>query len=86
MIPKGEVNYMTAKERKNLYIALILSIIFIVLITTAVFIKLYVIALGLFKENQELNKAIDVKNSQIADLEENCRDLYVQVEELKHEN
>lgn len=70
MIPKGEVNYMTAKERKNLYIALILSIIFIVLITTAVFIKLYVIALGLFKENQELNKAIDVKNSQIADLVE----------------
>ena len=84
MIPKGEVNYIKPKEKRNLYILFILSIIFIIFITTAVFIKLYIMAIELYKENQELNKAIEMKNSQISDLEENCKDLFIELEEIKY--
>lgn len=34
-------------------------------------------------ENAELTKAIEMKNSMISDLEENCKDLYIEIENLK---
>lgn len=83
MIPKGEVNYIKPKEKRNLYILFILSIIFIIAITTAVFIKLYINLIELYTENQELNKVIEMKNSQIADLEENLKDLFIENQNLK---
>lgn len=38
---------------------------------------------ALILENQELNKAIEIKNNMISDLEENCKDLFIENQELK---
>jgi hypothetical protein len=37
----------------------------------------------LVKENEKLSKCIEYQKSVIADLEENCRDLYIKNEKLK---
>lgn len=39
---------------------------------------------ALNKEKQALEDLTETQSSMIADLEENCKDLYIQVEELKY--
>ena len=38
---------------------------------------------ALKKEKQELEQVIEKQNSMISDLEENCKDLYIEIENLK---
>jgi len=85
MQPKkySEVNYIANKPKKPLWIAVILILIFFIVLQIAIIVKLTIEDLSLIKENEKLNKVIEMKNSQIADLEENCKDLFIENQNLK---
>ena len=55
----------------------------IALIISITCMKLGIENEALILENTELNKAIEMKNSQIADLEENLKDLFIENQNLK---
>ena len=66
------------------------SILIAVLIITALISCFYNMKLAIKYEamnieKQELDKTIEGKNSMISDLEENCKELFIQIEELKEE-
>lgn len=77
------VNYIAVKQRKHLWISAIIALILLIAIHLAVTIKCFVVAIQLTLENQELNELIQTKNSMISDLEENCKDLFIENQNLK---
>ena len=87
MKAKGEVTYITVKDSINrdfkrlLMFSIAMTII--ALIISIACMKLGIENEALQLENKQLNKVIEMKNSQIADLEENCKDLFVELETLK---
>lgn len=90
MKPMGEVNYIAVKDSINRDFK-ILSKVSIGMTIIALIISIACMKLGIENdslkiENKELSKAIEMKDSMIADLEENCSELFVQVEELKYGN
>lgn len=66
----SEVNYIAVKEKRNLTIAFIISIILIILLNLAVIIKLSIEAVKLTMENQDLKSLIETQKSQLADIQE----------------
>ena len=89
MKSKGEVTYIpnTTMNKLKRYIV-IQTIGIVVLGAIGIYMCIQSIKLAakvdsLILENEELNKAIEMKNSQISDLEENCKDLFVENQELK---
>lgn len=82
----GEVNYIQTKQRKPLFIAIILILILFMTLQIAIITKLAIELTSLYKENESLKGLVDMKSSQVADLEENCKDLFIQLEELKYGN
>ena len=83
MKPKGEVNYIAIKQRKPLWIAIILILIFLMTLETLVTVKCFIELASIHKENQTLLKVIEMKDSMISDLEENCKDLFIENQNLK---
>ena len=79
----SEVNYIPVKEKRNLTIAFIIAIILIIILNVSIIIKLSMETVKLTMENQELNKVIEMKDSMISDLEENCKDLFIENQNLK---
>ena len=83
MEPKGKVNYIAIKERRNLWITLIICLILISCIGISLIVKLFVEVYNLTMENQALKNIIEMKDSMISDLEYNCDSLYNQLETLE---
>lgn len=81
MKPKGEINYIPVKEKRNLTIAFIIAIILVILLNLSIIIKLSIESVELTIQNQELNKIIQMKNSFIADLQEDNINLQKKLEE-----
>ena len=72
---------------KDLKIQSVIIAILIILALTVCFkaIRLAIDYETLNKEKQALEELTEMQSSMIADLEENCKDLFIQVEELKEE-
>ena len=70
MIPKGEVNYIHIKQRKPLWIIIILGLIFFMTLETLVTVKCFIELASLYKENEVLKGVIEMKDSMIADIQE----------------
>ena len=75
-----EVNYIAVKESINRDFK-ILSIFSTAMTIIALILSIACMKLGvenevLQQENEELNQLMEMKNSQISDLEENLRELY----------
>lgn len=91
MKPKGEIIYMPNTTIKEIKIAVhIISAIAIIvaiigIVVCAKHIKLGIKYEALNKEKQTLEDLTEMQSSMIADLEENCKDLFIQIEELKEE-
>ena len=83
MKPKGEVNYIHRKQKKPLWIAIILILIFFITLETIICLKSIFEGIRLYRENQTLLKVIEMKDSMIADLEENLKDLFIENQNLK---
>lgn len=77
------VNYIAVKQRKPLWIAIILLLIFFITLETIICLKSIFEGIRLYRENQTLLKVIEMKDSMIADLEENCKDLFVENQNIK---
>ena len=83
---KREKNKLESEINTNFKVLRRISIamtIIIALIISIACMKLGIENETLILENEQLNKAIEMKNSQIADLEENCKNLYIVIENLK---
>lgn len=83
---KREKNKLESEINTNFKVLRRISIamtIIIALIISIACMKLGIENETLILENEQLNKAIEMKNSQIADLEENCKNLYIDIENLK---
>ena len=91
MKPKGEITYMPNTTIKEIKIAVhIISAIAIIvaiigIVVCAKHIKLGIKYEALNQKKQELEDLTEMQSSMIADLEENCKDLFIQLEELKEE-
>lgn len=91
MKPKGEITYIpntTIKEIKIAVhiisaIAIIVCIIGIVLGANLMILSAEYEALN--QEKQALEDLTEMQSSMIADLEENCKDLYIEIERLRYE-
>lgn len=72
MKPKkySEVNYIHIKQRKPLWIAIILLLIFFITLETIICLKSIFEGIRLYRENQTLVKVIEMKDSMISDLQE----------------
>ena len=80
------VNYIQTKQRKPLWIASVLILIAFIVIQMIIILKCITELTVLYHENKDLNQLLDTKKSQVSDLEENCKDLFKHLEELKYEN
>ena len=83
MKPKGEVNYIAVKQRKPLWIAIILLLIFFITLETIICLKSIFEGIRLYRENEDLKSLIETQKSMISDLEENCKDLCIENQNLK---
>lgn len=83
MKPKGEVNYIAVKQRKPLWIAIILLLIFFITLETIICLKSIFEGIRLYRENEDLKSLIETQKSMISDLEENCKDLFIENQNLK---
>lgn len=82
MKPKGEITYIPDTTIKEIKIAVhIISAIAI--IVCARYIRLGIKYEALNQEKQALEGLAKMQSSMIADLEVNCRDLYIEIENLK---
>lgn len=66
----------------------VMTVVIIVLVILALIIcfgsmKLAIDYEALNKEKQSLEELAEMQNSMITDLEENCKDLYIEIENLK---
>ena len=86
-----EANYVAMRDKtlkeikRDFKIQTILMIILVILSLYVCFrsMKLAVDYEALEKEKQALEDTVEMQSSMIADLEENCKDLYVQLENEK---
>ena len=89
MKSKGEITYIPDTTMNKLKRYIVIQIIGIVVLgAIGIYMCINCMKLAgevdsLILENEELNKAIEMKNSQISDLEENCKDLFIENQELK---
>ena len=83
MKPKGEVNYIAVKQRKPLWIAIILLLIFFITLETIICLKSIFEGIRLYRENEDLKSLIETQKSMISYLEENCKDLFIENQNLK---
>lgn len=81
MKPKGEVNYIAIKQRKPLWIAIILVLIFFIIFQIIIITKLTINVIKLNDENNDLKRIIQMKDSMMADLQESNIDLQKKLEE-----
>lgn len=90
MKPKGEITYIPNTTIKEIKIAVhIISAIAIIvaiigIVVCAKHIKLGIKYEALNKEKQALEGLTEMQSSMISDLEENCKDLYIEIESLKY--
>ncbi len=76
----------TLNEIKKIFKAMTVVIIILVVLALIICFKSMALAIDyevLNKEKQELEQVIETQNSMISDLEENCKDLYIEIENLK---
>ena len=89
MKPKGEITYMpntTIKEIKravHIISAIAITVAIIGIVVCAKHIKLGIKYEALNQEKQALEELTEMQSSMIADLETNCKDLYIEIENLK---
>lgn len=89
MKPKGEITYIPDTTIKEIKIAVhIISAIAIIvcvigIVVCAKHIKLGIKYEALNQEKQALEDLTETQSSMIADLEENCKDLFIEIENLK---
>lgn len=88
-----EANYVAMRDKtlkeikRDFKIQTILMIILVILSLYVCFrsMKLAVDYEALEKEKQALERLTEMQSSMIADLEENCKDLYIEIERLRYE-
>lgn len=78
------VNYIPVKEKRNLTIAFIIAIILVILLNLSIIIKLSIESVKLTIQNQELNKVIQMKDSMIADVQEDNIKLQEMINSVKN--
>ena len=89
MKSKGEITYIPNTTIKEIKIAVhIISAIAIIvaiigIVVCAKHIKLAIKYEALNQEKQALEDLTETQSSMIADLETNCKDLYIEIENLK---
>ena len=89
MKPKGEITYIPNTTIKEIKIAVhIISAIAIIVAIIGIVVCVKYIKLGikyeaLNQEKQALEDLTETQSSMISDLEENCKDLYIEIENLK---
>ena len=89
MKPKGEITYIPNTTIKEIKIAVhIISAIAIIvaiigIVVCAKHIKLGIKYEALNQEKQALEDLTEMQSSMITDLEDNCKDLYIEIENLK---
>ena len=66
----GDVEYIAIKQRKPLWIAIILILIFFITIQTIVIIKSIVWLIDAHNEIEDLKRVIEIQSSMIADIQE----------------
>lgn len=88
-----EANYVAMRDKtlkeikRDFKIQTILMIILVILSLYVCFrsMKLAVDYEALEKEKQALEDTVEMQSSMINDLEENCKDLYIEIERLRYE-
>ncbi len=89
MKPKGEITYIPDTTIKEIQIAVhIISAIAIIVAIIGIVLSANLMRLSaeyeaLEREKQALEGLAEMQNSMIADLEANCKDLYIEIENLK---
>ena len=89
MKPKGEITYMPNTTIKEIKIAVhIISAIAIIVCVIGIVLGANLMILSaeyeaLNQEKQALEKLTEMQSSMISDLEENCKDLFIEIENLK---
>ena len=76
----------TLNEIKRDFKAMTVVIIVLVVLALIICFKSMALAIdyeALNKEKQELERVTETQSSMISDLEENCKDLYIEIENLK---
>ena len=66
----SEVNYIAVKQRKPLWIAIILLLIFFITLETIICLKSIFEGIRLYRENKDLKSLIEAQKSQLADIQE----------------
>lgn len=82
MKPKGEVNYIAVKQKKPLWIAIILGLIFFITLETIITLKFIFEGIRLYRENEDLKSLIEAQKSQLADIQEDNMKLQKEVDRL----
>ena len=89
MKPKGEITYMPNTTIKEIKIAVhIISAIAIIVCVIGIVLGANLMSLSaeyeaLEREKQALEGLTEMQSSMISDLEANCKDLYIEIENLK---
>ena len=89
MKPKGEITYIPDTTIKEIKIAVhIISAIAIIVAIIGIVLGANLMILSadyeaLEREKQALEGLTEMQSSMIADLEENCKDLFIEIENLK---
>lgn len=89
MKPKGEITYIPNTTIKEIKIAVhIISAIAIIVCVIGIVLGANLMILSadyeaLNQEKQALEDLTEMQSSMIADLEANCKDLYIEIENLK---
>ena len=82
---KRQRNKLEDEIKKDFKIQTTITVILAILAIIVCFksMKLAIDYEALNKEKQELEEVTEVQSSMISDLEENCKDLYIEIENLK---
>lgn len=83
MNPKGEVEYIAIKQRKPLWITIILTLIFFIILQVIITIKCIIGSISLYQENEDLQKVIQMKDSMISDIQEDNINLQEMIKQWK---
>lgn len=91
MKAKGEITYIpntTIREIKtavHIISAIAIIVCIIGIVVCAKYIRLGIDYEALNKEKQALEDLTEMQSSMISDLEENCKDLFIEIERLRYE-
>ena len=66
----SDIEYIAIKQRKPLWIAIILILIFFMTLQIAIAVKCFIELATLYNENQDLKRVIETQSSMIADIQE----------------